>query len=347
MKKFTMLCGLLCCSLSLFAQNRPWIQVFKPGLSLESNYLGGSIFEDENVQDLLQNKIDLVVPIKSHYGVKVNWLDMAQRLMELRKVEDIGKLASAIQPKAHQIFWTFQLNHRQLEYTPFLISGVPIRDRVNLFGAQTGISGLHYLKKRYFLLYAGTLGFSEEDSSFDELQPQFSAALGAGRILSFNSLIMWGAYVHYANGVAYPVPFFGGEFGLLKKTRLSILLPSYVKVRFGLSKKLDLVLQSQANSFTTGFSRPENLLVEGDDSGRFGLAALQFRHGVLLDIQASKQFRVEFEMGYAQPNYLSFIRQNSEFDRYRPLAAPYFRLAFYKSFGKSLLDASLGNLLGL
>ncbi|MEO1435559.1 MAG: hypothetical protein AAFV80_08500 [Bacteroidota bacterium] len=347
MKKFTMLCGLLWCSLSLFAQNRSWIQVFKPGLSLESNYLGGSIFEEENVQDLLQNKIDLVIPIKSHYGVKVNWLDMAKRLLELKKVEDIGNLAYAIQPKAHQIFWTFQLNHRQLEYTPFIALGVPIRDRINLYGAQTGVSGLHYLKKRYFLLYAGSLGFSEEGTSFDEIQPQLSGAFGAGRILSFNSLIVWGAYLHYANGIPYPVPFFGGEFGLLKKTRVSMLLPSYFKIRFNVAKKWDVVIQTQANSFTTGFARPDNLIFPNDDTGRLGLAALQFRHGILLDIQASKQFRLELEMGYAQPNYLSFIRQNKEFDRYRPLAAPYFRVAFHKSFGKSLLEASLGNLLDL
>jgi len=332
-------------------------QLFKPGLKLGGEAMYEGLFEGEQVLGFYSAKAGVVVPIKSKYKLKIQPKELLnlKNLWELRKFKDwetypkiAGKL---IQPKAYQVFWNFNAQYTVMygkDYYPAADVESESTDQISgLMKVSTGVTGMYYMQKMRAIFYSADVGFMEDERSISKLRPVFNLMAGQAKIQNPFTYYYYGLYLNVSNGRTVPIPFVGVDLRVANKMRLNLTLPFQAKMSFKINKKKRYALLVQYNGFTSGFTpdTPDKELVKP----RYNFTHTYAKATGILEQKLSKNLKVFTEIGWAG------VRRFREYDRaggsvnktIKLKSSPYAYISIYHTFGKSLFDSSIGNLLNL
>ncbi len=333
---------ILACFFTLYghSQIRFLPAFFRPSLEMEVDYLSNPFKKDAALMETLSANIGAVIPVKTKLGVKMDWSELKQ-LLKVRKLKDLKYLTRIVQPKAKQIFWNFNVNGRQLEYTGKFIS--PIQDFANeknyIFGLSTGITGLNYLKRRFFMIYAFNAGFSEDANSIEKIHPNATVVLGAGKLHSLKLYSYWGMMVFYTNYRILPIPFIGLEAKLSKKWHFSATLPAEMSLIHRINKKIKISARVAYDGFTTGLN---NQIFPETEATRYGLRFGHLRVGPVFEAKIKKKTRISASLGWTGFQQLQLSNKREVRFNDQPNASFYAQIHCSHQFGKSLFDSSIG-----
>lgn len=328
---------------SLFSQGFLMNKFFKPGVKFNTEYQANRLTND-NYLDFATNRLGMSIPIKSKLGVKIDWKQF--KLTDLKALgnwkETTGMLQKYIQPKVHQIIWNGNLNYYNLYGNNFLQADstiTPFSDGLNLVGVNTGITGFHYLRKARILFYSTSIGLVENISHIKGTRPYGSVLAGVAQVAGLSSVVYFGGYLGFGNGVILPAPFLGFDVKLAKKLRLNVTLPVQIKLTYS-KKKNHLSFLVAMTGFLSGYEKDNNIHLEGP------LTTSYLKLGVNYSFKVSKKVRLFLDAGWADLRRFNF--GSKRLDNQRPskvTGAPYIGISFDRKLGKSLFDASIGNML--
>ncbi len=329
-------------------------QLFKPGVKIGGEAIYEGLLQGEQVLGFYSAKTNVTIPVKSKFKVKLapGELLKLSNLWELRK---IGKLktfpkfiGSMIQPKAHQIFWNFNTQYTIMYGKDYIIenSDEPTDQISGLMKVSTGVTGLHYMKGMQAFFYSGDLGFMEDMGSVSRMQPIVSVMGGYAKIKNPFLMYYSGLFLNYNNGRVLPIPFVGIDLRVANKARLNLTMPFQAKVSFKVNKEKRYALLVQYNGFASGFT-PDYQLI--DHNQRYNFTNTYVKATGILERKISRNLKIFMETGWVGiRRFNEYDRSGNEITRTLKLkSSPYAYISIYHTFGKSLFNSSIGNMLNL
>ncbi len=331
-----------CLFTSLTAKAQSFIlnQFFQPSISLNTEYT----YDYASTADrwsMGRINANVIVPIKSRLGVKMDF----SKIFSIKKLSDVKDAAKV---KAYQIFWTFRPQAIYLHYQPQNLNPSPFRQEHHLaYGLQTGITGLHLIKKMRILFYTVNVGVQEDLGSFRQVHPYGSAILG---VVNFNKLMYYwyyGVSLSYGEGQPWrvlPIPFFGVDLHLADKLWWNITLPIQTRFewKFNRYAKADLV----ASLATYGWGFESQPLLTHPESTRLYSAGFQFRTGAAINLKNKRGTKFYLEAGYIPFRSFGFSGEGSTlFANPQLQPSPYVALSFFYGFKRSLLGNTVESFL--
>jgi hypothetical protein len=274
-------------------------QFFQPSIRLNVEVNPDGVISKNPAQQLAYNRanLNLILPIKSKLGVKVDVIEAIDKLRNLRKLrlKDVGDVARV---KMYQIFWNIRPQTALINYqtTADTSVGANLEQTGNrqLFGLSTGITGLHLIKRMRILFYSANVGFLEDKNTLRRLQPNFTGLIGAAHLNRVVFVWYYGAYISYNNGRFIPAPFFGIEANLMEKLWLNITLPVQMRLGWSFSKKtkLDFVMGLAGYGGGFGYQNPNST-----DWQRGVFTTLQARTSLVFNWKLNRQTKMYLEFG--------------------------------------------------
>ncbi len=336
-------------------------QFFKPGVKVGGEAMYEGLLEGDLTNELgfYTAKAQVNIPIKSKFGIKVQPKELLklQNLWELRKFaswKTYPKLAAKIiAPNAHQMFWNFNTQYTVMygsEYYPIEEEGISLEHFSGLMRVSTGVTGLHYLKKMRVAFYSADIGFMEDAQSISRLHPNFTVMGGYAKIQNPFMYYYSGMYLNYNSGRLISIPFAGTDLRIANKARLNLMLPLQAKMSFKVNKKKRYALLLQYNGLVAGFTPQDRHLPE---MTRHNFTYTYVKTTGILEQKISKNLKLFMEVGWASQRRFNEYESNTgglfrKPDKVTKLAgSPYAYISIYHTFGKSLFDSSVGNLLNL
>jgi len=332
-------------------------QLFKPGVKVGGEAMYEGLLQGEQVLGFYSGKASVVIPVKSKYGLKVKPKELLklENLWQLRKLKDwktYPKIARRlIQPKAHQVFWNFNTQYTMMygkDYHALPDTPDEFKDQLSgLIRVSTGVTGIHYMQKMRAIFYSADLGFMEDGQSVSKLKPQLSLMAGQAKIHNPFTYYYYGLYINYNNGRTIPIPFVGADLRIASKARLNLTLPFQAKMSFKVNKKKRYALLVQYNGLTGGFTpdSPDKELTKP----RYNFTHTYAKATGILEQKLSKNLKVFTEIGWAgMRRFREYERTGGTVNRTLKLkSSPYAYISIHHTFGRSLFDSSIGNLLNL
>jgi|GEM_PF-1049661 len=336
-------------------------QFFKPGVKVSGEAMYEGLLEGDLTNELgfYTAKAQVNIPIKSKFGIKVQPKELLklQNLWELRKFaswKTYPKLArKLIAPNAHQMFWNFNTQYTVMygsEYYPIDEEGASLEHFSGLMRVSTGVTGLHYLKKMQVAFYSADIGFMEDGQSISRLHPNVTLMGGYAKIKNPFAYFYSGMYLNYNSGRLLTIPFVGADLRVANKARLNITLPLQAKMSFKVNKEKRYALLVQYAGLVSGFTPQDRHLPE---MTRHNFTYTYVKTTGILERKISKNLKLFMEAGWASMRSFNEYESNTgglfrKPDKVTKLAgSPYGYIAIYHTFGKSLFDSSVGNLLNL
>jgi len=336
-------------------------QFFNPGVKVSGEATYEGLLEGDLTNELgfYTTKVQLNIPIKSKFGIKVKPKELLklENLWELRKFANwktyprvFGKL---FVPNAHQMFWNFNTQYTVMygnEYYPIDDKGVSLNHFSGLIRVSTGVTGLHYLKKMQVAFYSADVGFMEDGQSISRLHPNVTLMGGYAKIKNPFVYYFSGMYLNYNSGRLLSIPFVGVDLRVANKARLNITLPLQAKMSFKVNKEKRYALLVQYAGLVSGFTPKDRHLQE---ITRHNFTYTYVKTTGILERKISKNLKLFMEAGWASMRNFNEYESNTgglfrKPDKVTKLAAsPYAYIAIYHTFGRSLFNSSVGNLLNL
>lgn len=320
-------------------------QIFQPSARLNVEYApasGGDLLGGNSDKfGYTRANFNLIVPIKSKLGVKVDWLNAIDKLKNWRqlRLKDIGDVARV---KMYQIFWNIRPQVFQADYLPKDSLNFNPRPKESTFGLSTGITGLHLLRKFRILFYSANVSFMEDRNSIRQINPNFTAAIGVAHINRVIYYWYYGAVLSYNNGRVLPAPFFGIEANLMKKLWLNITLPLQMRLGWQMSKKTKFDFVTGLAGFSNGFGYQQ---ANATDYTRSFYSGFQLRVSGVFNFKIGKQTKLYLEGGVLPYRRLQLGKTADNF--YKPTLNPTFYggISLFYSFKKSLLGSVIDGLI--
>lgn len=314
-------------------------QFFQPSLSVNGEYT-----HDFNTigdrWDMGRLNANLIIPVKSKLGVELNW----KELFKVKSLKDLGKVAEL---KAYQIFWTFRPQATYLRYRPQVPKAAPFVDSLHFsYGIQTGVTGLHLLKKVRLLFYTINVGVQEDLYSLRQLRPYGNVIVG---VVNFNKVMYYWYYgisLSASDGQLWPVmpiPFFGVDLHLAKKLWWNITLPIQTRFEWKANRFVKFDAVASLATYGWGFGQP---LPSGDYQRHYS-SGFQLRTGAAINLKTKRGTKFYLEAGYMPFRSFGFDVGR----RLRPLEnpslqpSPYVSFSLFYGFKKSLLGSTVENFL--
>ena len=334
-------------------------QIFKPGVKVggEAMYEGLLKGDLTNELGVYTAKAQVNIPIKSKFGVKIQPKELLklQNLWQLRKFKNwktYPKLArKLIAPNAHQMFWNFNTQYTLIygnEFSPIDEEGISLDQFSGLMRVSTGITGIHYLQKMRVAFYSADIGFMEDAQSISRLHPNLTLMGGQAKIQNPFSYYYYGMYLNYNSGRLITIPFAGADLRVANKARLNLTLPLQAKMSFKVNKTKRYALLIQYSGLVSGFTPRDQQM---QTAMRQNFTYTYVKTTGILEQKISKNLKLFMEAGWAGSRRLREYEDNTgglfrSPDKVTKLAgSPYGYIAIYHTFGKSLFDSSVGNLL--
>lgn len=312
-------------------------RIIKSGLIIDAEYQPGDFIHGNDL-NFLRSRVGVSVPVKSKFTIKPDFKQFA--LEDLEVITDWKKKALPLlnkyfQPKMHQIIWNLNLNYAHFQDD---------ENFQNMAGLTTGITGFHYLKKAKFVFYSGTFGVNENPEKFDQLDVQGSALAGMAILSGVRSVFYFGGFVGYANNRVVPAPFLGFDTRVAKRLRLNVTLPVQMKLTYKVKKhKLSVFLG--LSGFVSGYESVPNSDSVGTYQYNVGnLNASYLKSGIDYGFKVGKRARLNLFAGYLPWRQFRFGAPSFDFQKDLG-GSPYFGFSLHQKLGKSLFDASIGNMI--
>ena len=197
--------------------------LFNPGITVGSEYVAPSAFNDSTDFQLVKYKTQFVLPLKTKLGVKgLKWKDFSFKDLDL---------------KASQIF----LNTKFSVIQPSLSQE---NNFENIYNGNIGITALTASIKNGIWLYSANLYFAENATTISESpMPNFLGYVAKVKIESLKFQYFYGASILVNQGKFYPVPIIGVSQKFSSKFKGSIIFPLEAKLSYKPDHKtsIDLV----------------------------------------------------------------------------------------------------------
>jgi len=320
-----------------FAQGLLTSRIINSGLIIDAEYHPGDLLYDNDL-NFLRSRIGVSVPVKSKFSIKPDFKKFA--LEDLVVITDWKRKALPLiqkyfQPKMHQIVWNLNINYAHFQDDFYF---------QNMAGFSTGITGFHYLKKAKFGFYSGTIGLNENPEYYSKLDVQGAALAGMAILSGVRSVFYFGGFVGYANNQVFPAPFIGFDTKVAKRLRLNVTLPVQMKLTYK-KKKHKLSAFFGLSGFASGYEpvRVDTISTEYYNVGY--LDAVYFKSGLSYSFSLGKRSRLNLFAGYLPWRNFRFGFPKGLSVTPNLKATPYWGFSFNKKLGKSLFDASIGNML--
>jgi len=321
-------------------------QLFQPSARLTVDYTPSMGWEKDGSHfELGRSQLNVIVPIKSKFGIKLDW----QEALSLGKWRDKKwkQIGNVIGFKGHQIFWNFrpQLGYMYYQHPTNSVPTVLAQRPYLNYGLSTGIAGVHLMKKFRVFFYAFNVAFQEDARSIQRIHPSGTAVLGVAQMRSLSFYWYYGAYVNYANNSLLPTPFIGIQAKVSKKVWLNITLPVQARLGFVLNKKAQLDIVGGLSGLMSGFQD------NGIATHRHSFSVLQARTGLSLQVKLGKQTRLYLEGGYVPVQQLFWSQQtwlggrDAPYTSHAAHASVYAGFSIFYAFRKSLLSAAIDGVL--
>lgn len=314
-------------------------QFFQPSLSVNGEY-AHDFNRLGDRWDMGRLNANLIIPVKSKLGLEMDW----KKLLNAKSFKDLGKVAEL---KAYQIFWTFRPQVTYLRYRPEGPKTSPFADSLHFaYGLQTGVTGLHLIKKMRLFFYTINIGAQEDLHSLGKLRPYGNVILG---VVNFNKVMYYwyyGVSISASDGQIWPVlpvPFFGVDLHLAKKLWWNITLPIQTRFEWKTSRFVKFDAVASLATYGWGFGQP----MPGGDYQRHYASGFQFRTGLAINLKNKRGTKFYLEGGYMPFRSFGFDtgRKLRPLDNPNLQPSPYVSFSLFYGFKKSLLGSTVENFL--
>lgn len=221
--RFFKIIVIVACALNIKAQTfdiEQTSQLIRPRIKLDSKYTFDPLTKDTSGSyGCFENSAGFTFPIVRKFKTEIN-LDFKDF-----KLKNLFK--KNIRIKASELLGTFKLTQRNVQFG--IEDTLP---KKNLYYLNAGIIGLQLTKKYRILFYSANLNIHEENKTFNQLQPRFSAIVGQYHIRGLRKGFYYGMSMIYSDGLLIPSPFFGGMQPLGDRWTFNYTLPVQLNIQY-------------------------------------------------------------------------------------------------------------------
>jgi hypothetical protein len=329
----------LCCAGRSTGQSFILDRIFQPSMSINTE-LTFDLNQNNDKLHIAKLNANLIIPVKSKLDLEIEW----KKIFNVRSWKDVKNMASI---KAYQIFWTLKPQLTGVQYVPTGNKISPFSNPYSVaFGVQTGITGIHLMKKFRLLLYSANISIQEDIHSYNKLRPNGTALLGVVHFKGFRYLWYYGLALSVNDGQnlpVFPVPFLGAYLKLGNKIWWNITLPLQTRIEFKPNSNLRVDLLASLGNYGFGFG--SNVL--NRDYSRHYISGLQLKTGLAFHFKTKGGTKFFLEAGYLPFRAFQFDAGKTS----RPFAnpelgpTPYFAFSVFYGLKKSLIGSSLASFL--
>ncbi|MBW8051014.1 MAG: hypothetical protein FVQ77_11890 [Cytophagales bacterium] len=290
-----------------FAQSIHVGFLFKPGLSIGTEYTLPAEINDTAKFQISKYRAQLVLPIRTKMGISFKKLDA----------------------KASQLFLTFNTSLRRPDIGLF-------DEKQSIYTIALGLTGLSASIRSGLWVYSANLYFSESKGTISSPTPNFLGYVARIRLNNLRFIYFYGAGLVYNQGRVLPVPLLGFTYKLNKDWRVTMIFPVQAKLTCKFSKKVSINLISTLSGFNAVFR----------ESSYFGedFLAINYSHlknNVSFNYKFKSNFKVIAEAGITTFRRLSFLDAKEVKEAYSIRTAPYAGVSLYYNFGNSLFESKI------
>lgn len=310
---------LMSCRSLLLAQTfdlEQFDQVFRPRLRVDTRFTPQIAFKDTTGSFGEQSaQAVLTFPMHSTWSVGVQVDGNSKSLGDLLK--------NSVRVKAGQLLGNVRFGARQVH-----IENDPLPDRT-LYTASIGAMRVALTKSFHIRFWSANVNVSEEDKTFSSMVPRISGVLGWVHVKGLKRYHFYGLAASYSDGLALPVPFFGGNAPLGGDWAFHYVLPVQLALAFKPEHRLKYLAGITLDGFRSGFER---------DDARLNFNYTSLRAFANVRYKLNNHFTLRTEAGYAPWQSVRFTNGTDERSRY--VLDPGFSFMFGVNilFGESMLD---------
>jgi hypothetical protein len=314
-------------------------RIFQPSLSVNSELTYDFNTHNDNLK-IARLNANLIIPIKSKLGIEVDWT----KIFSVRSWKDVKNMANI---KAYQIFWTFKPQITGIQYLPGNNKISPFSNPYTLaFGAQTGITGIHLMKRLRLLLYSVNVSIQEDLSAYQKLRPNGTALIGLVHFRGFKKIWYYGLALSASDGQFIPVlplPFLGAYLKLDDKIWWNITLPLQTRIEFKPRSNLRFDVLVGLGNYGFGFG---STAMNGEFSRHY-LSGIQLKTGAAIHFKTKSGTKLFLEAGYLPFRAFQFDQGHSVrvFENPGLKPSPYIAFSVFHGLKKSLIGSSLASFL--
>ena len=290
-----------------FAQSISVGFLFKPGLSIGTEYTLPAEINDTAKFQISKYRAQLVLPIRTKMGISLKKLDA----------------------KASQLFMTFNTSLRRPDIGLF-------NERQSIYTIALGLTGLSASIRSGLWVYSANLYFSESKGSLSSPTPNFLGYIARIRLNNLRFIYFYGAGLVYNQGIVIPIPLLGFTYKLNKDWRITLIFPVQAKLTCKFSKKTRISFISTLSGFNAVFR--ENSYF-GEDFLTINYSHL--KNNVSFNYKFNGNFKVIAEAGVTTFRRLSFLDAKEVKEAYSIRTASYAGVSMYYNFGNSLFESKI------
>jgi Domain of unknown function (DUF6268) len=198
-----------------------------------------------------------------------------------------------------------------------------------LLNGSIGLMGIRMNTKLRINFYSFNIGFAEENTTMNKVQPRANLILGQMKIKSLRKNFHYGFLLAYSDRLILPIPFFGAELPLGKSFAFYFTLPAQIGLNYKPGKKLSANLFFTFDGFRSGYkynSERENVNFAGFQSA----ANIRYKIGKLLF--------VKLESGYDIRNRIRITTGIKTKETFAFNNTAYILLSLHMNFGRSVFE---------
>lgn len=278
--------------------------LFRPGITLGTDYSQAASFRDTSNYSLAKYKLQATIPLGTKVKLNLNKLDL----------------------NASQTFLTLNASQRNPGF-----SNSDIQNQ-KLITLAAGITRLQVGIRNGLWLYSANVYVTENKTSLKE-SPQLNA-LGYLAKIKLNNLKfiyfygLAGGY-NYKKPILLPIGGFTTKIG--KKFRMTAILPIQANFSYKANKKASIGIGSTFSGFNSMFREGTNLV----------LNYREIRSYASINYKISRNWKLNFEGGLSSWRKMTFRDQNNTLYDFPIESSLYGSINFQYNFGKSLFGIKL------
>lgn len=281
-------------------------QFFRPRVKLDTRYYFPASFNDTTGNFGLSDvQISFTAPVKSKLDVDLN---------DLKNT------------KIAQTLLTVRAGYKQLN------TGFDNTSPHALLNGSLGLMGVRMNTKLCINFYSFNIGFAEENTTMNKVQPRANLILGQMKVKSLRKSFHYGFLLAYSDRLILPIPFFGAELPLNKSFAFYFTLPAQIGLNYKHGKKLSANLFFTFDGFRSGYKY---------NNERQNVNFAGFQNAANVRYKLGKMLFVKLEGGYDVRNKIRITTGTKTKETFEFSNTAYILLSLNMNFGKSVFEKIL------
>jgi len=282
--------------------------LFKPGITLGSEYLLPSAINDSSDFQLSKYNFQFSQPLKTKFGAE--GLDLKN--FSFKKLD----------VKASQFFLNYNFSLIQPTITGY-------NKYENLYKGGFGFTAITASFKKGIWMYSANFYATENSTTLTKsFTPNFRGYIANIKTKNLKTFYIFGGGFLVHQGQFIPFPLLGLKIKSSKKLRIEIILPVHVKLNYRINKKINVDGVAHYNGINTVY-RVGSTYSSTDQT----VNARQLKTYMALNAKVSKHLKFKIEAGYA--SFQRLYTWNNKASK-SINSAPYVGVSINYNFGKSV-----------